>query len=305
MTLKIEPQRSAHKTYPWKNEEWIEGAVKNPSRIKEALSDLGVDAKAVTKDLDTLLGDLVRRFPEDFAPFGRHDPPRPQARDAWKQTIWHWIIGLRVVEEDSRVETREVPLCVFDSPLHTNAKTTYAESRTGGGTVGWSIEVLGSGFGSDSTVTVTQSSQFVSTEGDRKLVFAPLQIRLVKAALYRRGDLQSRFLRAELAESTVRDANGIRSVGESEWRHLVDGGRVVERFDLSGDKSNDVATYKRSYSLASKFEAKLGFKAFDLESSVTTKCSAEQTVEMALVLPAGDIYELKTPPKIAGFHFQS
>lgn len=135
-------------------------------------------------------------------------------------------------------------------------------------------------------------------------MFAPLRIQLVKAALYKRGELQERFPKSELAESEARDANGIRSVSTAEWRTLVGKGRAVERFDLSHDASDDIAKYSRSYELSGTSEAKLGFKAFDLESSVTAKCTAKQTAKMTFELPAGRLYGLRAPTSISGFYFE-
>jgi len=70
----------------------------------------------------------------------------------------------------------------------------------------------------------------------------------------RRGEIQGHFLRTELAEPNVRNANGIRFVDDTEWDEWTAGGELTERFDLSGDKSNAVATYKRSYTLTGTSE---------------------------------------------------
>jgi hypothetical protein len=303
MAIRIVPERISFKQYPWEEPSWVDSVVDHLGQIDVALNALGIDRAAVTRDLFGRLGSLAAEFPEDFAPLRDHSALRPQARARWVQIIKEFITGLKVIEEKDMILTRELPLCVFDAPNVPNAKTTYSESESTDATAGWSIEVLGTGFGSDVTLSVTQSSEFTASSGERKLIFAPLHIRVVRAALYKRGKLHERFLKAELFEPEVRDAHGIRSLNTADWRTMVGPGTVLERFDLSGDTGHNTAKYVRKYELSGTFETSLGFTAFDLESKVTAKCSAKQTAEVTFELPPRHLYELRAPLAVAGFYF--
>jgi len=192
---------------------------------------------------------------------------------------------------------------VFNSPDLPGAKTTYGETVTQEGDLGWKIEVLGTGFGTDVTVGVKNASKFVSSSGDWKLVFAPLKIRVVKASLYKRGAFQRSFLKAELAETDVREANGLRSLIAAERQEFTSGARVLDNFDLSGDTSSDKAKYSRTYTMKGNFESNLGLKIFGLEASVVAKCTAKHTADVMFELPPGRKYELRGPSSISGFFF--
>jgi len=303
MSVRIVPQSTTAKPYPWEDPGWVDSLGNHLERIDAALGALGVDKGAVTKDLTESLGRLVTRFPQDFAPYGEHRPPRPEARASLLAVIRNFLAGLKVVEEEATTVVRELPLCVFDAPDVPNARTVYAESQSAGGTAGWSIEVLGSSYGADVTLSVTQSSEFTASAGERKLIFAPVHLRVVRAALYKRGALQERFLKAELFEPEVREANGIRSLTDADWRVLVGRGRVLERFDLSGDTGDNPAKSGRKIDLAGTFETTLGFSAFNLKTKVTAKCTAEQTAEATFELPPGRRYELRAPQSVTGFVF--
>lgn len=213
--------------------------------------------------------------------------------------------GYEVIYEKELFETREIPLYIFNSPSVDKAKAMVTTKESVGAKADWSIKVMGSGFGSDFTVSITQSSQFTSSSGQCKLIFAPLKVRIVRAALYKHGILEKHFLRTELAESDERDADGIKTLDEKEWAEFTADNQLQERFDLLGDRSNDIATYNRKYSLSGNFNASLGFKALNLESTVSAKVSTEQSVEVSLSLPPGNTYQLMSPSKVSGFFFES
>jgi len=303
MDIRIIPGIVRSKQYPWQVAGWVESAADHLNHINVAFDALGIDRVRILKDLHEDLGSLAVQFPEDFAPYGEHRAPRPQARYHATEAIKQFFTGVKVVEEDETIITRKLPLCVFDSPSVPKAKTTYAEGTSTDVTAGWSIEVLGTGFGSDVTLSVAQASEFMSSAGERKLIFAPLHIKVVRAALYKRGKLQERFLRAELFEPEARDANGVGSVTDADWQRLVGKGRVRERFDLSGDTSQSIVKYRRNYQLSGTFETSLGLSAFNLKSKVIAKCAAKQTTEFTFELPPGRLYELREPLSVAGFYF--
>lgn len=303
MEIRITPIEQVAKDYPWKTESWIASAVRNPNQVDAMFSDLGLGSTRITRDLDDAIGGVVRRYPDDFAPFGKHRPASGVAMASMAQAIMNWLEGIEVVEEDTILITKQIPLCLFNSPDVPGAKTTYGETVTQEGDLGWKIEVLGTGFGADVTVAVKNTSEFVSSSGDQKLVFAPLNMRVVKASLYKHGVFQKSFLKAELAETEVRDANGLRSVSVAEWQEFTSGARVLDHFDLSGDTSSNNTKYSRSYKMTGSFESKLGLKISDLEASVVAKCIAEYSADVTFELPPGRMYELWVSTSISGFFF--
>jgi hypothetical protein len=303
MTLQIEPQPRVEKVYPWTDEEWLASAAQQTGMISGAFEDLGGPEQEITDDLYEAIGEVVRRYPEDFAPFEEHRPPSPWAVMSMREAIRDWFADVEVREEDETHIVQQIPLFVFDAPAFPGAKTIYGEAKSRGNTVGWKIEMLGSGFGADQTVVVKHESEFTASAGTKKLVFAPLNVRIVRASLYKRGKYQRSFLTAELAESDVREANGIRTLSDAEWQAVASRVRLVERFDLSGDASGDVVKYKRSYTMADSIESKLGLKAFNLDITITAKCEAEHTAQVAFELPAGRVYELWKPSSVLGFVF--
>jgi hypothetical protein len=304
MSVHIIPGETTAKPYPWDVESWIDNAARSPAYVYAALDALRLTNRPqLTADLERDMGAVTLAFPEDFAPFSHDRPRSPAGRFAMLRAITSWLRGLKVVDEDETVVTVEVPLCVFNSPAETGAKTTFSESKTMQGTTGWKIDVLGTGFGSDVSVSVIQTNTFTASETERKLIFAPIRMRVVKVCLYKRGEFQSFFLRSEATETTERDANGIRSVDAAEWQTFVGDGNVIERFDLSRDQGRGIATYERAYEISGSFEVKLGFSAFDLKSEVTAKCAAKQSASVKFELPAGRLYEVRRPATVSGVYF--
>jgi hypothetical protein len=307
MDIHIARVETRSKSYPWEQEKWINEAVSSPHRhVHAVLDELGVDDHSrLTADLTEDVGRVVQAFPEDFAPLGEHLPPSAKGKSSMADTIRRWWSRIKVVEEDHTVITREVPLCVFNCPAVRKAKTSFAESETTEGTAGWSIDVVGSGYGSDVTLLVSQANTFNASAGERKLVFAPLQFRLTRIAVYKGKAFQGRSLRSEVFEpGNGRDANALREVAEAEWGEFVGEGPVIERFDLSRNRGKDLTTYERGRDLTGTFEAKVGFDAFNLKTVIQAKCTAKQSIAMKFELPAGRSYELRAPTTISGFYFR-
>ncbi len=303
MEIKIIPGNRVEKKIPWETESWINSAVNNPSLIDSMIRDLGLGDTRITQDLNDTMFAVAKRFPENFAPLGEHRPAGKKARAGMAQAISKWFKGIKIIEEDSTLIQEQVPLCLFNSPDSPGAKTVYGETVAKEGSLGLNIEVLGTGFGANATVSVQIESEFVSSSGEQKLVFAPLQMRVVKTALYKRGILQESFLKAELAETEIHEANGLRSVKAAEWKKFTAGARILDRFDLSGDKGADNAKYARSYAMQGTFEHKLGLDIFNLKASVVAKCTAKYTSNVTFELPPGRTYELKAPSSLSGFFF--
>jgi hypothetical protein len=302
-TVRITPGTTRVHAYPWEDAAWIESVAHDLNRAPSTFDVVRVDPHEVTRDLVAEVGHVVTAYPEDFAPFGEHRAPSRRGLAAMYDAVGRWMRGIKTVTEDKTMMHIAVPLCAFNCPDVADAKTSFAESNTTEKTAGWSIEVLGSGFGSDVTLSVSQTNLFAAGPGERKLVFAPLQVRVECVAVYKRDQYLDRFLRCEVVESSVREANGVRLVDHSEWRNLIGGGRPVERFDLSGDKSGSVTTYERSHELSGSFEAKLGLEAYHLKSSVTAKCKAKESVALKFELPGGRLYVWQSPTALSGFYF--
>lgn len=301
MSIRISVQDETKKPYPWELDgmDWVKTVRTNPfANIDATVTELGLKKDTFYVD------DTDMRI-------GRKDPiflptrPTGASINGILHGFWRWLQRCSVIEEGEQFETWEFPFYIFDSPAIKQSKTTITTTKNVGAMADWSISVFGNGFGSDFTVSINQSSQFTSSSGQHKLVFAPLRVRIIRVALYRDGVLENHFLRTELAESDLRDADGIRSLDEEEWSEFITDNQLKERFDLSGDKSNDIAIYKRKYSLSGNFNASLGFKALDLESTVAAKVSTEKSVEVSLSLPPGNTYQLMMPSKISGFFFES
>jgi hypothetical protein len=301
--IRIATEKIIPHTLPWEAPGWT-ASLDRVDEIDRALRSLGGDPTRVTRALSDRIGRVVTEFPEDFAPFGEHLPPRPEASLRMGAAIQEFLLGLKFVEEgEATIVSRDVPLCVFDAPNVPHAKTTYASSMAKEETAGWSIEVAGTGLGSDVTLAVTQANEFTASAGERKLVFAPLHIRVVPVAFYKWDELQDRFLRAEAVTPDVREANGIRIVGDDDWRSLTRGAKVVERFDLSGDAGENTAKYSQQRELSGTFETSIGFEVAGFKSKISGKCSAKQAVEVTFELAPGRRYELKTPRSVSGFFF--
>jgi hypothetical protein len=326
MALRITPTVRVEKDYPWIDSSRIVSAVQDPSRFQGLLADLtrvdSTTANDLSQTADQFLGgefgnlDLYERstgtaYAGDSGDsrYERHSGTHPgridigDVRVGLATSLWDRLRGLRAVEDEPIIIRKQVPLFIFNSPKLPDAKTTYGEDICEEGGLGWKIEILGTGYGADVTVAVTNTNEFVSTSGARKLAFAPLNVQVTRVSLYRQGEFQRCFLRVELAETETREANGLRSVGAEEWRKLTSNARVVDRFDLSGDTSGSSAKYVCAYSMKGSFEWKLGLKISELEASVTAKCQAAKTAEATFDLPAGKMYTLWTPSSISGFFF--
>ncbi len=301
--IRISPEAVHPHPYPWQSPVWSSSAADNSRHLEALIGEVAFNRRPALRNLHRHLGSLKPQVEKASVFYGKRRAVGLQARLHAFDVIRDLFTGVKSVEEDEKTIIQELPLCVFNAPAFPGAKTTYAVEKSTDVTAGWSIEVLGSGYGSDVTVSVSQSSKFTASAGTRKLVFAPLHIRVVRVALYKWGQFQRRFLRAELSEPKVRDANGIATVTEAQWKRLVGAGRPLEEFDLSSDASTDIATYSFGMALSGTFETSIGLSAFGLKTKVTAKCSAKQKAEATFELPPGHRYRLRSPRGVAGFYF--
>ena len=307
MNICIIPGERRYKSYPWEQEAWIREAVSNPHHM-EAILDVFPDGDhpQMRANFAREMGQVAVAYPTGFASFGDYGLALDPLKFPILGRIRSWFDGQTETEEEERVMKLDVPLCAFNCPDMPGARTIYAESSSTAGTAGWSIDVLGTGFGSQMTLSVSQTNTFTALAGELMLVFAPLKLRVAKVALYKHGVFQNRFLRSEVVDHDKRNADGLRTVKPVEWQALVRGGdTVVERFDLSGYSGNGVTIYDRTYELSGTFEAKTGLEAFGLKSTITSKCTARQSAAVKFELPGGRLYELRKPGAVSGFYFEN
>lgn len=294
--------------YPWQNEAWLQTASRNLQHLSTVFDNIPVNRPQIMADLNEEISRVVTAYPQDFAPFeiegGGHRPASGKALNSMRSAISNWFKGIKVVEEEETTITREFPLCVFNCPNVPMARTTFSESDNTEVEAGWTIDVLGTGFGSNVTLAVSQTNTFRAAAGECKLVFAPVPIRVVKVALYKRDVFQKRFLKAEVANANAINTNGLRSLNKAEWQSFVEDGRFADSFDLSKNTGTELSDFDRSYKLSGSFDIKVGFDAFTIKSSISAKCTAEQEVSMTLELPPGRLYELWSPATISGFYFK-
>jgi hypothetical protein len=289
---------------------WSEQILFDRTAFARALGELGFDQEMIEHELlhyDDATAPLRR---PNRIPRGMHfkDPEGAAAflRERARQTL-RFVrerLSRLVVEREYRergtltTELR-VPVFLLRSPPTTGSKVTYKEATSDESSDEWSLTFWGTGMGASTTVTVKYSVAFSARDGQCKLVFAPLKVRVRLIEVYENGKAVSQGLRSELIVPRGRDrrlfARGVMSVPptecqQPEYTELSDANHYD--FLLAQDTSGDAHPAQLTWKCSGSVDVQLGIEAFDLAVAAKVSVKREREIELTCELPAGRDYRL-------------
>jgi len=163
--------------------DWATTVIDEPWLMRKGLEDLSWDEHAVKK----FIKDYQKLVSQDLAPLTLASKVRA-------------MLGRRkMVVEESWRETVDVPLYRFGAPRTEGVAVTYRESMKVSTEIGWKLQVFGVGTGDTRHLSVVNQRTFIATDGQCKLVFVPIPMRVQRIVVYEQGQLIGRGVRAEVA----------------------------------------------------------------------------------------------------------
>jgi len=181
-----------------------------------------------------------------------------------------------------------VPLFVLSAPDRPRACVTFKAEATQKRKIGWSVEVAGTGLGSEATITTTVSSAFTAGPGEFKTVFLPLTVSVERVRVQQRGATVGTRVNVE----RLADQHPVPGILRLDPGSYPKAGEHEQTYEIAGDASGAIATYGYSYDQAKVPTVKLGVKAFGADLSVSCEATLETAVSLTFELPGGKDYEL-------------
>lgn len=260
-----------------------------PSQVEEGVS-LGRDAQAeIAAAVEGYWASQPLRYADT--------PPEREAEvqevysvayDRAVRRIADWLAGTKLEVIESHLEKVDVPLFVLSAPDRPRACVTFKAEATQKRKIGWSVEVAGTGLGSEATITTTVSSAFTAGPGEFKTVFLPLTVSVERVRVKKRGATVGTRVNVE----RLADQHPVPGILRLAPGARPKAGELEETYEIAGDTSGAIATYGYSYDQAKVPTVKLGVKAFGADLSVTCEATLETTVSLTFELPGGEDYEL-------------
>jgi len=199
-----------------------------------------------------------------------------------------------VAHREFQVDAREdvelpIPLFVLAAPDRPGCSATVETRQDGTRALQWSVKIFGTGLGGNATLAAGSSSTFSAASGEIKVVFLPVSLPVENVTVFEDGDV--------IACGRRVDASKLERSGELGLLLLPKGasppiGPVAQRFPLSGDTTEAVATFQYTYERSGGGELSVGAKAFGAELKLEAKVDLSESVTVTYELVAGVDYEL-------------
>jgi hypothetical protein len=195
--------------------------------------------------------------------------------------------------EDITTVGVHVPLFRLQAPKAPKAKVKYTLAAETEGEAGWELKIFGSGGGSSVRMKLKHSTTYEASDGACKLIFAPVVLKITRLSLLEGGRFVRSTVQAEVDASTKGAiVNGIEVLDAARCSRFDATDRQLFTIPLKDDTTGDLAQLERSVEVGGAMEAALGFKAFDVESTVKAKVERKEEVSLSLEVPGGHDYDV-------------
>jgi hypothetical protein len=291
---------------------WEEAALANPSRFAEDLRVLGlrnedfqpsVDLAASVKSEAEFAVKLFlgRHGPNIIDPTSKSEIDRiynsAQAAGLSKLRSWWKDRSIRI-EERNEV-TLQLPLFLISAAKPPGCTASFTIEGGQAQELGWSVTILGTGLGADSSIRTSTSVTFRATAGETKVIFMPATVSVEKVAVLDRGIPISHGYRIDVA--------GLRKqVYEPAVMLLAADavpplGIIERKYKLSGDSTGDIATYGYTFARSKKRSLRLSIKAYGTELGLSVLSVMDRSTELTYELRGGYNYTLHRVADCDGF----
>jgi hypothetical protein len=295
---------------PLGSEEWLDRVLRDRVGFAAALVESGLDEETVKDGLKTF-DEVTQQAAQAKYPYStihnRKDflafKERMYAR-AVKSRLARWAGLFEWRIEETASEIVRIPLFKLHSPKVEGSKVSYFEAGAEGGTSApsWTVKVFGSGMAGSKKFGVKYKNTFVCKNGDCKLIYVPVTMKVEKGATYLRGRFVGRGRRAEMIlKYPERVSKCIDSVSEEECsKELNPSEAFDDEFDFSKDTSGDVHKVEWAETWSETTELNLGLTALSSAADIKSVVTREREIGLVFELPAGHKYHLRKCRQVRG-----
>jgi hypothetical protein len=184
----------------------------------------------------------------------------------------------------------QLPLFLFSAPEIPGCTATFTTESTEGYGFGWSVTIMGTGLGADSSIQTSASATFRAASGETKVVFLPTAVFVERITVLDRG--------APIYEGCRIDVACIHEQGQNPAVMLLAAnalpplGRKEIDYPLGGDTPGGITTYSRTYMRTKKPFKRLGIKAYGVELELSVQSEMSKRKELIYDLRGGYDYAL-------------
>jgi hypothetical protein len=285
---------------------WEDVALDDPQRFAAEMVVLGLQDEQIQSALklvDSVHADIRRTvwgLGEGEYPPPRAPPTPEQAAEERqvynsarasavdRMTDWMRHRSIRI-EERTTIQVR-LPLFLISAAAIPGCTTSFMIESTEVQDVGWSVTILGTGLGADSTVHASASATFRAAAGEAKLIFLPVTLVVELVSILHRGKSVSQGHRIDVSGLSQQRANpGLLLLSADSTPPF---GRREARYELAGDPTGEIASFELMYGRTRKLPLRVGIKAFGSDLGLHFQAEIERRVTMAYDLRGGYDYEL-------------
>lgn len=265
-----------------KEKNWIDSVISCVSELKRGMKEVGFNPKEI----------------EEAAYKYQEMPKKRVGLITWFQNI---LNQRKYVDISSTVKLETIPLFRLHLPKVDGAKiaksrVVYRESDEEEKQSNWSFRIFGNGMGKTKSVSVSCSADVTAENGQCKMIFVKIPVRVTKVEVWDKNKFVNTFLRTEIDAfaSEIKFHSGARKCRKSDCkkdRDLV--APPSDFFPLSTSGKNYVAVYTEAWRYASGRKITLGIKAFGIESEMSLNIFRVKELMLRFELPGGYDYLLR------------
>ena len=213
-----------------------------------------------------------------------------------------WKDRIRVVGPREAVLVK-VPVFVLGTPSAPGCKAAWTTEITTGFSDGWSLQLAGSGLGSDTRNAYVSTASFEASSGQTKMIVChvPLEIELVE--ILEPGKPTIRHYRVILKEIPEKDlwlSPELLSPDAAPAK-----AEYVRPYLLAADPTAAPAVFSQAYVQASRKKVTAGFSAHGVQLSLSATSDFESAVTITHTLSGGMDYGLFRARDYDGYLFGS
>ena len=285
---------------------WEDVALDNPQRFAAEMAVLGLQDEHIQSALNLVTSAQaeIRRTVWGVDADELIDPQAPptseqaaeehrvysSARASAVSKMADWMRQRSIRIEESTTTQLRFPLFVISAASVPGCATSFAIEDTKDQDIGWSVTILGTGLGADSTVHASTSATFRAAAGEAKVVFLPVTIVVERVSIMNRGKPVSQGHRIDVSGLSKQKGNPGLLLLAADARPLF--GRQEDRFELAGDTTGEIASFVVNYGRTRKLPVRIGVRAYGVDLGLSFQTAIERRVTMAYDLAGGYDYEL-------------
>jgi hypothetical protein len=285
---------------------WQDMALDNPQRFATEMAVLGLPDEDIQSALELVtsvkaeLRHAVRGI-DDYEPQRDREPPSPEqaaeerrvynsARTSAVDRITHWMQQQSVRIDERTIVYHRFPLFLISAPAIPGCSTSFTVEQTQLQDIRWSVTILGTGLGTDGTISASASATFRTGPGETKVIFLPVTLAVEHVTVLRRGKPVSQGHRIDVASLKQQETNPGLMLLSSDA--IPPFGRRDLIYELADDRTGAIASYEYTYGRVKKLPLRVGIKAYGTDLGVYFQAAMDHKVKLACDLRGGYDYEL-------------